>query len=111
MNESGADGQLLMDRDGVPLSTAIALLRSELAEAIDAGREAGVRFVAESIELELEMVIKDVRKVDGKLSLWRVLSAGGSKQYESGAKHRLKLVLKPRDTVLSPDEETLIGDD
>jgi hypothetical protein len=105
------DGQVLMDQDGVPLSTAIALVRSELEEAIDAGRDAGVRFVAESIELELEMAIKATRKADGRLSLWKVLSVGGSKQHEATAKHRLKLVLKPRDTSLAAEDETLIGDD
>ncbi|MEV0292220.1 trypco2 family protein [Nocardia sp. NPDC050710] len=99
------------DKDGVELSVAIELLRSELADAITAGQGQRVRFVAESIELELELGAKVTRKADGKLTLWRVLSLGGGADSERAAKHRLKLVLKPRDTALAAGDETLIGDD
>ncbi|MCU1679263.1 MAG: hypothetical protein JWQ81_2 [Amycolatopsis sp.] len=111
MEGSVDDDQVLMGQDGVPLSTAIAMLRSEIEEAIVAGRDARVRFVAESIELELEVGIKATRNADGKLSLWNVLSVGGSKQHEETARHRLKLILKPRDTSVGAEGETLIGDD
>ncbi len=108
--EESLDGQLLMDQDGVSLSTAIALLRSELQDAIDAGERSRLRFSAESIELELEVTIKATRKADGKVSLWQVASAGGSRDSENAAKHRLKLVLTPKDMALPSAAKTLIGD-
>lgn len=111
MNDAGADGQVLLDQDGVSLSTAIELLRAELIEALVAGDGQRIRFVPESIELELELAVKATRKADGKVSLWQVVSFGGAKELEGTAKHRLKLVVKPQDMTVSATGRTLIGDD
>lgn len=105
------DGAVLMDEYGVSLSEAISQLRSELQEAIDAGDNARVRFAVDSINLDLEVAVNATKKADGKLSLWKVLSAGGSRERANSAKHRMTLTLKPRDTSLEQQEDTLIGDD
>ncbi|KJK35944.1 hypothetical protein UK23_42505 [Lentzea aerocolonigenes] len=104
------DGQVLIDHDGIALSTAIELLRSELAESIEAGKNERIRFTAESIELELEITAKLTRKANGKVSLWKVMSVGAAREHEGAAKHRLKVLLKPHDTSLPQGAETLIGD-
>ncbi|MFI5592489.1 trypco2 family protein [Amycolatopsis sp. NPDC051758] len=111
MTDSDDSGQVLLDQDGVALSTAIELLRAELTEALDAGVDQRVKFIPESIELELELAVKATRKADGKVSLWKVVSFGGAKEFEASARHRLKLVLKPQDTTAPVGGETLIGDD
>ncbi|MET8308817.1 trypco2 family protein [Micromonospora sp. NPDC005173] len=105
------DGTVLMDEFGVSLSTAIGLLRSELQEALADGTDSQIRFAVDSIELELELVVDATRDVSGKLTLWRVLSAGGGRKHTDTATHRMTLTLTPRDTSLPMSKETLIGDD
>lgn len=100
-----------VDEDGVSLSEAIAVLRAELQDAMEAGDGSRLRFGIDSIELELELAVNATKSADGKLSLWKVLSAGGSLAATSSAKHRMTLVLKPRDTSLDDPGDTLIGDD
>jgi hypothetical protein len=80
-------------------------------EAIDAGDGQRLRFSTESIELELEITAKATVKTNGKISLWKVATFGGGRDKENAAKHRLKLVLKPRDTKVPAGGETLIGDE
>lgn len=111
MSESDQDARVLIDQDGVTLSTAIELLRAELTEAIDSGAGERLRFTTESIELELEITAKKTVKANGKVSLWKVATLGGGRDNETAAKHRLKLVLKPHDTTVPAGGETLIGDD
>ncbi|WFE41862.1 trypco2 family protein [Micromonospora sp. WMMD998] len=105
------DGTVLMDEYGVSLSTAIGLLRSELTAALADGADSQIRFAVDSIELELELVVDAARDASGKLTLWRVLSAGGGRKHTNTATHRMTLTLKPRDTLLPASGETLIGDD
>jgi Trypsin-co-occurring domain 2 len=101
----------MLDEYGVSLSAALALLRSELETAIDEGRNCAVRFSMESIEVELEVAVKATAKAEGKVGLWQVLSASGSRETADSAKHRLKLVLTPHDMSVAADTRTLIGDD
>lgn len=111
MTELPDDYGVIMDEHGLPLNTAIAQLRTELLQAIDSGAKERLQFEVESIEIELEIVAKVVKKGEAKLSLWRVLTAGVSKEYTDAAKHRLKLTLAPRDTSQADDTNVRIGDD
>jgi hypothetical protein len=111
MAQPSDSGQVLMDDQGVSLSTAIALLRSELRDALEEGEGGRLRFGIQSIELELEIAIKVTKKAEGKINLWKVLSFGGGRDAENAAKHRLKLLLQPFDTTLPPGAETRISDD
>lgn len=100
-----------MNEDGVSLSQAIALLRAELQGAMMAGDGSRIRFGVDSVELELEVAVNATRSANGSLNLWKVVSAGGSREKSGSAKHRMTLVLKPRDTSLEDPDDTLIGDD
>jgi len=103
--------ELPMDEHGVPLAQAIAQLRTQLQQAIEDGSGKRLRFVADSVELELDLSLSIVVKAGAKLAVWSVLSAGGSRDRSTTSNHRMRLVLKPRDTMLADGEETLIGDD
>jgi hypothetical protein len=111
MEDRMNDGVVMMDEYGVSLSEALALLRSELQEAMKASEGDRLRFAVDSVELELEMATSVTRGADGRVSLWKVVSAGGKRDSESSARHRLTLVMKPRDTSIDPAQETLVGDD
>ncbi|RJQ72956.1 hypothetical protein D5S17_25490 [Pseudonocardiaceae bacterium YIM PH 21723] len=109
MHESDAEpGPLVFDEYGVSLPVAIGQLRAELAEAIEAGDGERIGFSVESIELQLEVALKNTRKVDGKASMWQVLSIGGSREKAGSASHRITLSLKPVDR--ERGGETLIGE-
>ncbi|MFF1613531.1 trypco2 family protein [Amycolatopsis sp. NPDC058278] len=110
MAEPADDGLVIMNKEGVSLSTAIALLRSELREAAEEGENERFQFKVLSIELELDLAVKATRKANGNLSLWKVLTVGGGLEGEDSAKHHLKLVLAPHDATLPPGAETKIGD-
>src|SRR5437868_6909779 len=102
MKPGGAmeDGTVKLNEDGVALSTAIALLRSELQQALADGVDSHIRFAVDSVELELELAVDASRDANGKLSLWKVLSVGGGRKHTDSAKHRMKLTLKPKDMTL-----------
>ncbi|MGW5049802.1 trypco2 family protein [Actinokineospora sp. NPDC004072] len=104
------NGLVLMDEDGISLSTAVELLRAELAEALAAGEGERVRFVPERVEVELEITAKVSKKGNGSVSLWKVATIGGSRQNDQTATHRLRLTLRPRDMTLSTEDDMLIGD-
>jgi hypothetical protein len=105
----GGVGPLAFDEQGVSLPVAIAQLRAELSESIQAGQGERLQFAVETIEVDLEVTINSTRKAEAKASMWRVLSVGGSRERAEGATHRVKLVLKPRDA--DRRGETVIGDD
>ncbi|MFA1541417.1 trypco2 family protein [Actinomadura monticuli] len=98
------------DSFGIPLSDAIKQLRMELKEAMEEGKDDELKFEVSSIELELNMVIDTRRKMEGKLSLWKV-AAGGGRESGKSSTHRMMLSLKPRGAAVPEGSETLIGDD
>ena len=104
------NGLVLIDEDGVSLSTAIELLRAELTRAMRAGEHERVRFLPEKVEVELELTAKVSKKANGSVSLWKVVTAGGSRQDDQTARHLLRLTLKPRDTSLTTEDDMLIGE-
>jgi hypothetical protein len=74
----------------IGLAAAIAALREELVEAVDAGEDADMRFRLAPIELSLQVAV--TREGEGKIG-WKVLGLGGS--YESATTQVLKLRLEP----------------
>ncbi|MGW7356777.1 trypco2 family protein [Streptomyces sp. NPDC054802] len=101
----------LPDEYGISLSDAMSHLRSELQESVEAGERERVRFSVDSITLELEVVAKATRDLNGKVTLWKVLTAGGGRKRENSGTHRITLNIRPLDTSLPSGQETLIGDD
>jgi hypothetical protein len=74
----------------VGLAEAIEALRAELTEAVDKGREQGMQFRVEPIELTLQVVVS--KDANGKIG-WGALGIGGS--YESARTQALTLKLQP----------------
>lgn len=72
------------------LADAIAALRRELADAMVAGEQDGLKFKPRPVELTIQAVV--TKGGDGRIG-WGVLSAGG--KLESAKTHLLKLQLEP----------------
>ena len=81
---------------GIPLAMMLADLRSELAEAADAGKDQDLVFEMQDIELELQMSTthKDGRK--GGVKFW-VFNAEGSGESSVAGGHTLKLKMRVLD--------------
>jgi len=81
----------------IELSDYIAELRSELAEAIAAGADHELRFIADNIELELDINAETKAEGSGKVS-FKVFGigaeGGGGGGRTSSTGQRLKLTLK-----------------
>ena len=74
----------------VGLAEAIEALRAELTEAVDKGREHGMQFRVEPIELTMQLVVS--KDANGKIG-WGALGVGAS--YESARTQTLALKLQP----------------
>ncbi|HEX9620241.1 MAG TPA: trypco2 family protein [Polyangiaceae bacterium] len=86
---------------GVELSDMIAQLRLELGAAMGAGRDARLRFVAESLELELKVSVTREGKGNAGIKFW-VVEAGVEGSAKRTREQTIRLKLSPRD-VAGPD--------
>lgn len=75
---------------GVGLARAIAALREELLDAMDAGEDAPMRFRLTPIELSLQVAV--TKEGQGKIG-WQVIGIGGSVSAQTT--QTLKLRLEP----------------
>lgn len=91
----------------VELAELIAQLRAELAEAMRAGEDAGLRFELGPVELELALAVGKEGGAGGKVRFW-VAELGTEGKVSHTATQRIKLVLEPRITG-SPDRRPLIS--
>lgn len=84
--------------DDIYLSEFIEQLRSELQTAMDKGGQADLKFLAKTVELELEVAAQKTAGVDGKLE-FKVFGigfgAGGTGERSSTQTQRLTLTLEP----------------
>jgi hypothetical protein len=100
---------LMNDRDsGVALAQAIELVRSELQKAADAGREASLAFVPQTVELEFEVVFDETAGGDVGVRVW-VVSLGAKGEVSRGRTQRIKVTLSPVDRATG--KSPLIGDE
>lgn len=93
----------------VPLASAIAALREELAEAVRSGEGEEIRFALGTVELELQVAVES--KQDGRagIKFW-LLSAGGGASRSSADTQTIKLTLTAmRDTPQGPQSPVLVG--
>lgn len=80
--------------ESIPLSSAVAEIRRELKIArLTTDKE--LKLELEEIELELTMELGEVKRKDGGVSLFNVVSFNGGKDTNSTNHHRIRLVLKP----------------
>ncbi|WP_026929381.1 trypco2 family protein [Glycomyces tenuis] len=78
----------------IPLSSALAEIRRELKIAKLTSDEE-LKLEVQEVELELTMDLGEVKRKDGGISLFNVVSFNGGKDENSANQHRIKLVLKP----------------
>ena len=80
------------------LAQFIEQLRSELQAAMKKGKDADIRFLAKSVELELEVAAEQKVGAEGELS-FKVfgigVGLGGSGERGSTQTQKLKLILEP----------------
>ncbi|MEU8242976.1 trypco2 family protein [Actinoplanes missouriensis] len=77
------------------LADALESLRDQLREAVDRAQGEELTFTCESIEVQLQVVVTNTRKVEGKAGLWSVVTVGAGVDHATSATHTIKLVLKP----------------
>jgi hypothetical protein len=80
--------------NAVELADVIAQLRNELGRAMADGAGNGLRFQAESLELELTVGVERSREPGVKVRFW-VFDAQGTARSAHAATQRLTLTLKP----------------
>jgi hypothetical protein len=92
-SERLADGGLVQGE--LLLADAIESLRGQLQEAVRQAQGKDPSFVCESVEVQLQVVVTNTKKAEGKLGMWSVLTVGAGVDHASAATHVVKLVLKP----------------
>ncbi|MEV7177501.1 trypco2 family protein [Kitasatospora sp. NPDC093679] len=95
--------------DAVELAEMIAQLRRELSRAMAEGEDAGLRFRAERVELELTVGVERSHEPGVKVRFW-VFDAGVSVKRSATTTQKLTLVLQPV-RAHAPDRMALISGD
>ncbi|MER7175898.1 trypco2 family protein [Streptomyces mesophilus] len=83
---------------GLELTAVVDAIREQLGESM--GRSVGqrIQFELGDIELEFTVTVTEDDRRDGSVKVW-VVGAGASHGSSTATAHRVKLVLKPKDTV------------
>jgi hypothetical protein len=76
------------------LSDMIQKLREELETAQQEGKDSDFKFMFESVELELSVVVSNSGTGKAGIKFW-VVDAGGEYQKHNSVTHTFKLTLKP----------------
>jgi Trypsin-co-occurring domain 2 len=82
------------DEPWVGLAEAIAIIRSELTEAMIRSRDQEPKLEVGKITMELAVELHRRRGVDGGVRAW-VIQAGGSQERDRADVHRLTVTLTP----------------
>jgi len=98
--------EMCMAEQRVTLAVAIQQLREQLREAAKGGEEEDLRFLPESVEVELDVKFSLEMEAGGGLKLWSILDLSGKAKTGDETTHKVKLILKPVDRSGNP---TLIG--
>jgi hypothetical protein len=91
----------------VELAELIGQLREELAKAMRAGEDAGLRFELGPVELELTLAVGREGGAGGKVRFW-VAELGSDGRVTNAETQRITLVLEPRPAG-APDRRPLIS--
>jgi Trypsin-co-occurring domain 2 len=84
-----------MDDELIELSTAIADLRKQLIKAQQDGQAEEIEFAINKVEVEIALEAKRTRGGGISFKVW-VLGADGKTEKASGATHKVKLEMVPR---------------
>lgn len=85
----------------ITLSEAIQELRTELAKAIEAGRNDQIKFQPGTIDLELLVTMQKEKEGKAGVKVW-VAELGGSLKSQDVNTHKLKISLQPVDAKGKP---------
>jgi hypothetical protein len=91
----------------VTLAEAIRNLREQLVEATAEGKDSAIRFVPNSVEVELSITFNKEAEAGGGFKLFSLVDLSGKAKVGDQATHRIKLALQP---VGRDGKPTLIGD-
>ena len=91
-----------MAQDEMTLSDAIRNLRSELTDAMDAGRSARIRFKPGPIEVELAIKFTSEGSAGAKVKVLSLLDLSAGGKLGSEFSHKLKLSLQAVDAEGKP---------
>lgn len=83
-----------MADSGIPLSTLIAELRRELAQAKDQGQGHELKLQVEEAEIELQVAITREDSLGGGIKFW-VVNAEAKEQFSDAITQKIKLKLSP----------------
>jgi len=97
--------------DDLPLSQALESLRRELMDAVEGAGDSWLRFAVKSIELELNVTATAGGTAQAGVSIWHVVTVGGSVNRSSEAVHRVLLTLEPRKAGTGDPAEILVGEE
>jgi len=99
----------MTDEARVPLASAIAALREELADAVRSGEGEEIRFALGAVELELQVAVESTKDVKVGVKFW-VLSGDAVDGGSSNVTQTIKLTLTAmRDTPQGPQSPVLVG--
>ncbi len=92
----------------IELREVIRDLRTELAEAMQAGRDEALQFVLGPIEIELSVVVEKKGQAGAKVRFW-VVEAGAQADISRLGGQKIKLVLRPE--VAGSSREVRVADE
>lgn len=94
MGWAPTNGEKMAETTGVGLAEAIATVRSELAKALQEGEGQEVRFIADSVEIELEVAFTRGGDLGGGVHIG-VVEFGAKGTLERASTNRITISLKP----------------
>lgn len=102
----GSEGE--MAEQPLGLADAVRALRSELATAMQEGRDEALRFELGPVEMEFLLEVQRETGGEAGVKFW-VVNLGGKSSVTRGSTHRVTLTLAPKDAAgraaLIDDEE------
>ena len=78
------------------LAEALDSLRDQLLDAVDQAQGEDLQLECQGVEVELQVVVSDTVRAEGKLGFWSVLTIGGSVDHGSAYTHKIRVSLLPK---------------
>ncbi|MEU4665387.1 trypco2 family protein [Micromonospora chalcea] len=98
-----------MQPEYLPLAEAIGDLRNELITGVDNAVGEDLKFLVETIEVELQVVATNTLRGEAGGTVFGVLTLKGGADHASAATHKVKLILKPKSSS-APEGDVYVAD-
>lgn len=86
------------DASDLELTRVVEAVRSQLTDAVSRSEDQRIQFELGDIELEFSVTVTQETKGSAGIRIW-LANANGSRGRAESSAHRIKLTLKPQDTV------------